>query len=207
MTTVAGIILAAGRGRRFGGDKLLARLNDEISVIEYTVKAVSGSVSDYICVVRSEDEPLQQHLTERNIPWIIAPAADEGMSQSLIAGIENFPEAGGWMVCLGDMPYVNPETYELMCQRFIEQQTESGSPCILVPVVTSIETSKGRGCEKRGNPVLFSHHFLNELRQLKGDTGGKNILAAHPNRVVAVAVDDLGVLADIDVPRDIKHYL
>ncbi|MBU3070387.1 nucleotidyltransferase family protein [Aestuariicella sp. G3-2] len=203
MTVVAGVILAAGRGRRFGGDKLLAEIKPGLSVIECSVAAVSEAVSEYVCVVRPDDLPLQKHLTKRNIPWIMALAADDGMSQSLIAGVSHFPNADGWLICLGDMPYLKTETCRRLCGHFQELSENQDTASIVTPVVSSSD-EYGKPLLKRGNPVLFSHHFKQELQQLTGDGGGKYLLSAHRNHVVRVTVNDPGILKDIDTPEDLK---
>lgn len=202
MTMLTGIVLAAGRGRRFGGDKLLAEIKPGLSVIDSSVKTIAKSVSDYVCVVRPDDAQLKKHLTEQNIPWVEAHAADDGMSQSLIAGVTHFPDADGWLISLGDMPYVKLETCQLLRSRFLEQIEDQDLPRIITPVLNSLDEN-GKPLLKRGNPVLFSHHFKQELQQLTGDRGGKTILSSHRDSVITVPVDDPGVLMDIDVPEDL----
>ncbi|GAB3110592.1 nucleotidyltransferase family protein [Aestuariicella hydrocarbonica] len=207
-TGVCGLILAAGRGRRFGGDKLLATHDDGTSVIQRVIENMRPVVPNCLCVVRSGDQRLQEHLESLKANWISIDSADLGMSQSLIAGVNYFSQAQAWLIGLGDMPYVTADTYQLICQRYVrdqaQQQAQAGQtpcdlPCIVVPEF-QCEPDRWR-C---GNPVLFSHHFLPELQNLTGDVGGKSIIAATPERVQRLPVQDPGILRDIDVPQDLR---
>lgn len=198
--TIAGVILAAGRGRRFGGDKLLARLADGSSVIGQTVQRMAAAVDEMVCVVRADDVALQQHLHQLQIPWLAIADADEGMSRSLQAGIRHFPNADAWLIALGDMPWVETETVRQLCQRWQEEQGETAAPgWIAVPVVCTDGTQEWQ----RGNPVLFGRQWGPALAALTGDVGGKSLLQGHPARVLLVAVTDPNILRDIDTPEDL----
>lgn len=203
--TVAGVILAAGRGRRFGGNKLLARLPNGATVIAQTAQRMAAAVQAYVCVLREDDTLLQQHLQQLQIPWIVATQADAGMSQSLIAGIRHFPQADAWLIGLGDMPYVELATYQRLCQRWQEQSllhTADERGWIVVPGVAAEGQESGGQHLRRGNPVLFGCQFGPALCGLSGDVGGKAVLAAHSDRVLVEPVADRCILQDIDTPAD-----
>lgn len=202
---IAGVILAAGRGRRFGGDKLLARLPGGATVIAQTARRMAAAVTDYVCVVRADDQPLQQHLQQLQIPWIVAPEADAGMSQSLIAGIRHCSDADAWLIGLGDMPYVEPETCQQLCQRWQQQsrEVEDERGWIVIPAVADGTAGDGVPHLRRGNPVLFGRQWGPALNRLSGDVGGKAVIAANPGQVLLVRVTDRNILRDIDTPEDI----
>jgi CTP:molybdopterin cytidylyltransferase MocA len=56
-----------------------------------------------------------------------------------------------------------------------------------------------------GNPKLFDRQLLPDLLRLTGDTGARDLLAAHPDQVHRVEVGDLGSDADIDVEADLER--
>ncbi|MDP6017147.1 MAG: hypothetical protein QGI32_13705, partial [Candidatus Latescibacteria bacterium] len=58
--------------------------------------------------------------------------------------------------------------------------------------------SRGR----RGNPVLFSHGFRQQLLALEGDRGAGGLLARYAASVVEVEVDDDGIFTDVDTLQD-----
>ncbi|MEG0245615.1 MAG: NTP transferase domain-containing protein, partial [Pseudomonas sp.] len=54
---------------------------------------------------------------------------------------------------------------------------------------------------QRGHPVIFGRAFWPALVQLQGDQGGRQIIQDNPQACVTVAVDDAGVVLDVDVPQ------
>jgi molybdenum cofactor cytidylyltransferase len=56
--------------------------------------------------------------------------------------------------------------------------------------------------QERGNPVAFSRRHLPQLLALTGDRGARGIV--RDNIVNEVAVDDPGILLDIDTPPDLQ---
>jgi molybdenum cofactor cytidylyltransferase len=108
------------------------------------------------------------------------------MGESLTTAIEHTKGAEGWVIALGDMPYVQPETI-----RALAATVERGAR-IAAPVY------EGR----RGNPVAFSSFHLPLLLALSGDQGARAILKSHA--VSELMVDDAGVVRDIDTPGDLR---
>ena len=88
-------------------------------------------------------------------------------------------------VALGDMPWVQPATVQALATA-VEQGAHIAAP-----------VHGGR----RGNPVAFSSVHLPLLLALDGDQGARAIVNSHPVR--EVAVDDSGVVRDIDMPADL----
>jgi molybdenum cofactor cytidylyltransferase len=107
------------------------------------------------------------------------------MGASLVCALNATREASGWLIALADMPYVLPATITALIR-----EVEAGAD-IAVP------TYQGR----RGNPVAFSRAHLPNLQKLSGDQGARGLLRAHT--VVEVAVDDAGILKDIDTADDL----
>ncbi|NIB43979.1 nucleotidyltransferase family protein [Pseudomaricurvus alkylphenolicus] len=194
---IAGILLAAGRGSRFGGDKLLAPLADGRTMIEHSAERFFGAFDNAVCVVRPQDEVLQTLLDQSGYPWIVAERAHEGMSQSLVAGVAHWPHADGWMVGLADMPTIETETIVSLRQQLQKPISTDDSATIIVPWFQQSQV------RKRGHPVGFSHHFREELLALQGDEGARSILKSHGDCRVDVECWDPGILQDVDLPEDI----
>jgi molybdenum cofactor cytidylyltransferase len=93
--------------------------------------------------------------------------------------------ADGWLVALGDMPFVQDATLAALRDAVL------GGTGIAVPVFGG----------RRGNPVAFGAVYLDALLALGGDQGARRLLASHP--VAEVEVDDPGILRDIDTPSDL----
>ena len=107
---IVGVLLAAGRGERFGGNKLLARLTQQgtlmgIAAARHLISALPYSVA----VLRPDDEILKQLLTAEGLHIVTNPNADEGLGTSLACGVAA-AEADGWVIALADMPAIRSET-------------------------------------------------------------------------------------------------
>jgi len=189
---VAAIILAAGQSKRFGDqNKMLFEIKGQ-AVIRHTVEQVSRAGLTNIVLVSGEDAAdVQASCKGIDMRHIENPTPWAGMGSSLAAGANAMNEnIEAFFVILGDMPYLKSETIIHMAEAF---HPESGND-IAVPVCDG----------RRGHPVLFARKYLTQLRALTGDQGAKAILAAHPERIQAITVNDPGTLIDIDKPEDAR---
>jgi molybdenum cofactor cytidylyltransferase len=185
-----GILLAAGRGLRFdpqgGSNKLLQPFGDHDLVVTATAKTLLAVLPTVVAVVRPGADEVKSRLRDLGCQVATCPTADEGMGASLVHALSNARDADGWLIALGDMPFVQMATISALINAI-----RSGAD-IVVP------TFHGR----RGNPVAFSKVYLPELLQLGGDEGARRLLAALP--VTEIAVEDEGIHRDIDTMEDIK---
>jgi molybdenum cofactor cytidylyltransferase len=185
--TITGILLAAGSGSRFGGDKLLATLPDGTPVAAAAARALLAGVPDAIAVVRPGDDRLAGVLANAGLRVSICPDAAQGMGVSLAWGIRQSADAEGWIVALGDMPFVQPQTVAQVAAAL------AAGAGVAAPVY------RGR----RGHPVGFGAAHRAALSALTGDAGARTVLDAAGHDTVRVDVDDAGVLRDVDTPADL----
>jgi len=193
---IAGIILAAGRGERFGGAKLLARLPSGITILETTVVVMTAALPSVTLVVRRDTALMtlaEQICRASGALLVVNENADDGMATSIACGVGATVGATvganvrGWLIALADMPYVQSATVSLVASQITKATT------IVVP---SFE-------EQRGHPVGFGLRYFAELQQLSGDSGARAIVQRHPEHVRLLAVDDRGIVTDIDTPADL----
>lgn len=186
---MTGILLAAGRGTRFDPsgvrNKLLQPLGGG-TVVAHSARNLLAALSRVIAVVKPGDIETASSLRGLGCEIVICEDAACGMAASLVTGIHHSQDALGWLVALGDMPHVRPGTISALAG-----EVEEGAD-IAVPVYQG----------QRGNPVAFSRRHLPLLLALEGDTGARGIVRNYPNK--EVAVDDPGILQDIDTPSDLK---
>ena len=185
-----GILLAAGRGRRFDPqgvrNKLLQPLDDGTPVVVASARHLLSVVSRVIAVVPPQDGGVADALRALGCEVTTCEDADSGMAASLVQAITaSLPQADAWLVALGDMPYVAPSTLRALLDALV-----NGAD-IAAPVF------EGR----RGNPVAFGARHLPDLLALSGEHGARALLRSAP--VVEVEVDDRGILRDIDTPADL----
>lgn len=184
------IILAAGLSARFGSAKMLHQLPGGTPMLRQTVGSYLKVFASPTVVIKSGDAALRGSLDGLPVDIVECDRAEHGMSQSLISGVEANRNAIGWLIALGDMPYVSQSTVQRLNDALRED-------AIVVPTV---ESKNGK---QDGNPVGFGRYFYSQLSALSGDRGGKAIVQQHPDQVIRVTVDDPGVLLDIDKPDQV----
>ena len=184
---IAAILLAAGAGSRFGGDKLLHPLEDGVAIAAHAARNLLAVTPDVIAVVRWGDFPLYDMLEQEGCHVTMFQGASRGMGASLAHGVKEARGAGGWVVALADMPRLAPATIKTVIGAL-----EEGA-LIAAPVY--------RG--ERGHPVGFGAALRDELLALDGDQGARAVLERHRNAVKLVECDDPGILLDIDRRADL----
>jgi molybdenum cofactor cytidylyltransferase len=189
---VAAIILAAGRSTRMGGpNKLLAELGGKALVRIVTEQALASKAKGVIVVTGHQAEQVEQALQGLKVKFVRNPDFASGLASSVKTGIAAVAEnADGAVVCLGDMPLIDAH----LIDRLIEAFAPDRGNLIAVPV------SDGR----RGNPVLWSRRFFNELMTLDGDIGARHLIARHGEAVAEVPVEGHGAFLDIDTPQALE---
>ena len=184
------IVLAAGQGRRFRQeagaerDKLVAdctgRDGAVHSMIEQVLVNLPTSLEKRV-LVTTVDRPQVIRMAKAYGCEIVL-IESTGMGDSIAAGVAACPQLGGWLIVLGDMPFILPSSIERVVASISDD-------CISVPVHEG----------EFGHPVGFGRSFGPALMALSGDRGAKALFAQA--RVVEVVVDDPGVLWDVDVPE------
>lgn len=183
------IVLAAGQGARFqqvaggGKDKLLAdctgRDGAVRSVIEHVLISLPTSMARRV-LVTTEDRPQVVRMAQA-YGFEVVLIESTGMGDSIAAGVAACSQLDGWLIVLGDMPFILPSTIKRVL-------AEIADDAICVP----------RHDGQLGHPVGFGRGFGPGLMALAGDRGARSLIASA--KVFEVAVDDAGVLWDVDIP-------
>ena len=187
---IYGILLAAGNSTRFGSNKLLQAYDAQYSLIQQSALSLRHALSNSIVIVRPNEPELIQQLAAIHMQTVICPKASTGMSASIACGIKHCPDANGWIIALADMPLVKTSTIQQIAQALESQE-------IVAPYYH----------ERRGNPVGFSNKYRQQLLNLKGDKGARNLLTTYDARIHRINTDDKGIVCDIDTPDDMNNHL
>jgi molybdenum cofactor cytidylyltransferase len=192
MNDVAAIILAAGRGTRFGDEPKLLALWNGAPLVRHVAEAAAGSVARPVIVVTGHrSSEVEASLDGLELRMVSNPSYTEGLSESLKAGFRALPDhARAAIILLGDMPLVRTGLIDTL----IDAWREMGQPPALIP------TLNGR----RGNPVILSRVLETQIAGLTGDSGAGQILRARSG-VVEYPVDDNAILQDIDTTRELAR--
>lgn len=188
---IAALVLAAGRSSRMGeANKLLQPINGRPMLLRVLDAVERSKARPIIVVTGHEAEHVNALVAGRNVTVAHNAAFADGLSGSIRTGLRTLPDAiDGVVVCLGDMPRVEARHIDRLIAAF--NPVEGRAICV--------PTHGGR----RGNPVLWSSRFLEEMQGLGGDSGAKRLIDEHEDLVAEVAMDDDGVLVDVDTPREL----
>ncbi|OYQ37734.1 4-diphosphocytidyl-2C-methyl-D-erythritol kinase [Niveispirillum lacus] len=190
---IHGIVLAGGFGRRMGGaNKLLREWRGEPLVRHVAKSALSAQLAGVTLVTGHQDGEVRRALDGLALDYAHASDHADGMAATLKAGLAALPDdIDGVLILLGDMPLVTPAIINRMVAAYSPDQGRA----IIIP------TCQGQ----RGNPVLWDVSYIPEMRSLTGDRGARALLTTHADRVCEVAVEDAGVLLDVDVAEDLSR--
>ncbi|OOW01878.1 MULTISPECIES: nucleotidyltransferase family protein [Pseudomonas] len=188
--TVTAIVLAAGQGSRFRAeagadqDKLLAACVglDGVTrpVIEQVLVNLPATLVERWLVTSPERGEVIRLAEAYGCQVVLLDSS--GMGDSIAAAVKASGAADGWLVVLGDMPFIQSSSIE----RVIDALEEGA---ISVPVQAG----------EYGHPVAFDRAFGPGLLALVGDRGARSLFADAALREVPVL--DPGVLWDVDTPR------
>ena len=197
-TTVAGVLLAAGEGSRFGQPKALVKLNGQ-TLAERGVGLLRAGGADPILVVTGA-VPLELAgtLTVDNPQW------RTGMGSSLRAALQTLTEVdpgpeigpeigtavGAVVVALADQPLVGAEAIARLIAAY-----RGGA---------SVAVAAYHGQPR--NPVLLAReHWPEVIATATGDQGARTFLRTRPELVTLVECGDTGRPDDIDTPADLAR--
>ncbi|MET3119447.1 molybdenum cofactor cytidylyltransferase [Undibacterium sp. GrIS 1.8] len=189
-----GLLLAAGKGSRFdpagNQNKLLQFTSNGQLVAENSARNLLAVLPDSLAILSATSstdtlELLSSTLQKTGCMLTVCPNAEQGMAASLVHGLQQSADYAGWIIALADMPYVKPDSIK----KLLHTMQAGADIGVLV--------YQGQ----RGNPVGFSRKYLDQLLALSGDQGARKLLQQH--LVTEIAVDDPGILHDIDVPEDL----
>lgn len=184
---IAIIMLAAGCARRFGSDKRMALMHGDVTVLQQaTERAVATRLPVIVCL-RPGEETLADRI--RHIGAQVLPCRDAhlGMGSTLAEAVRACSKRDGVLVALGDMPHIKSTTYKQ-----------------IATALTPNSICQPRMRDTSGHPVGFGSAFFPELSRLRGEPGARPVVIQHRDAVRAVAVEDPGILMDIDTPADIQ---
>lgn len=180
---IAGLILAAGAGSRYGpSPKLLADL-DGRPLLEHAIEAQCSvpELEQIIVVLGAHSTAILEGVDFMRARPLVCESSREGLSASLRCGSEALAEAERVILTLGDEPLISPE----IIARFLDapagtRATYDGQP---------------------GHPVVLGREQLRAVAGLTGDRGARELLRGGPT----IECGGLGARGDVDTPRDLAE--
>jgi CTP:molybdopterin cytidylyltransferase MocA len=182
---VAGLVLAAGGGRRYGMPKALVEFEGSL-LVERAVRTANSVCDPVLVVLGAQAVEVWRTADLTDAVVLVNPDWESGMASSLRTGLDGLR---GWpgrvdavLVQLVDMPG--------MTQAALERLAEHAAPDAL-----AIAAYDG----VRGHPVLLGReHWAGVAETASGDEGARRYLADH--EVLEVDCTGLADPTDLDVP-------
>ncbi|MGW3623102.1 nucleotidyltransferase family protein [Streptomyces sp. NPDC000880] len=192
---VAGLLLAAGGGRRLGGRPKALLEHRGRPLVEHAVRVLreGGCGPVYVVVgaaadrVRKEGD-LSGCVLVDNAGW------EEGMGSSLRAGLESLAlaatAADAALVLLVDQPGIGAAAVARVRSAYRSRD--------------SLAAAAYEG--ERGHPVLFGAHRWKDIAaSAVGDRGARAYLKEHEASLALVECGDIAEVYDIDTEQDLAH--
>jgi CTP:molybdopterin cytidylyltransferase MocA len=179
---IAGLVLAAGDGTRFGSDsKLLADLNGR-RLLEYAIDAQCAVIEleRIVVVLGAAADEVRTAVDLGRAEAVVCADWADGQSASLKRGVEALAQAHKVIVTLGDVPLITPAAI----RRFLDPPTPARA------------TYDGRP----GHPVVLGPQQLEAVRGLSGDQGARGLLSG----AKLIECSDVAGGLDVDTPADLE---
>lgn len=175
------VLMAAGNAKRFGEDKLAARIGGS-SLIEHALASVPADGLAAVCVVTQHDHVI--HKAEQyGFPCVFNDRPQEGISRTVRLGTQALQDrCAAILYMVADQPQLTRSSvaamlafYRLHPDRIVSASHDG----------------------QRGNPCIFPARYFPELCALQGDRGGRAVIERHPEDLLLFEID-AQELADID---------
>ena len=188
---IAGVVLAAGSGSRFGDTaKQLAEL-DGIPLLEHALRAVEAvpAIARIVVVLGARAEEIRAGVDFGEAEVVVCEGWAEGQAASLRCGIDAVADADAAVLTLGDMPRITPQ----VIARFADLAAAHGARARARAVYDGMP----------GHPVLLGRDHFEQIAALRGDVGAREVLkaiGAHP-----IECSHLCSAADVDTPEALEE--
>ncbi len=187
MSTTA-LILAAGASSRMGSPKALLMYHGE-TFLDRLIGACGNACDEVVVVLGRHADEIRAG-TRLHAKYVINPDPDRGQLSSLQCGLAEI--RGAAMFVPVDLPAAAPATILKLVTAF-----QSGGSLIAVP------TFEG----KHGHPVCIARMVVEELLAMPSSGQARDAIRRHRAQTLFVAVDDPGVLRDIDTRPEYEDLL
>ena len=193
---ISAVILAAGESRRMGKqNKLLLPIGGEALLVKLVASVCASDVGQVLVVIGHEAEKIRRELNEFPLNFVYNPNFSEGMTTSIKSGVKEVSaDCDGLLICLADMPLINTSDINQLIHAYVQNRIKE-KRLIVVPVFQG----------QRGNPVLFSSEFRNDILEYQMESGCRGVIMNYPESVKEIKMDNNNMLLDVDTLEDYQR--
>ncbi|MEU1597864.1 nucleotidyltransferase family protein [Streptomyces sp. NPDC005708] len=190
---IAGLLLAAGGGRRLGGRPKALLEHRGRPLVEHAVEVLRAAGCARVHVVLgAAAEVVRERAELTGCVLVDNPDWEQGMGSSLRAGLASLAGTGASaaLVLLVDQPGIGPAAVARVLAAYKDG--------------TSLVSAAYDGV--RGHPVLFgASHWAGIAATATGDRGARDYLKTHEDAITLVECGDVAQAYDIDTRGDLVH--
>ncbi|MGV9555654.1 nucleotidyltransferase family protein [Streptomyces sp. NPDC003401] len=190
---VAGVLLAAGGGRRLGGRPKALLTHRGRPLVEHAAEALRAAGCTRVHVVLgAAADAVRERARLDGCAVVVNPDWERGMGGSLRAGLDSLAGTGARaaLVCLVDQPGIGERALARVLASYEDE--------------TSLVSAAYDG--RRGHPVLLgAAHWAGVAAGATGDRGARGYLAAHEEEIRLVECGDVARPYDVDTVEDLVH--
>ncbi|MCD2257745.1 nucleotidyltransferase family protein [Psychroserpens luteolus] len=188
---VAILILAAGSSNRMGTAKQLLTIGHTTLIGKSIETALQSNAKEVFCVLGANAEKIRKSITSYNVDIIINTNYNNGLSSSIIAGLDHIENLNfdAVLITLADQPRIDVNHLNVLIDSFNQNPSK-------------ISASDYQ--DNNGVPAIFPKTYFKQLKRLEGDKGAKNVLNSNNQNVIKV---NCNTLLDIDTQQDYLDFL
>ena len=176
-------------------NKLLLPIEGEALIRRFVKSVCLSEVENVLVVLGYQSDKIKEVLIDQPVDFVYNPLYMSGMITSIKAGISaSSINSKGYMICLSDMPFVRTVDLNIILREFTFLRAKE-TELVAVPIFNG----------RRGNPVIFSSEFREEILRHKGD-GCSGIIEKNHSNVREVYLENENIFYDIDTPEDYKKF-
>ena len=190
-TKIEVMIMAAGASRRLGQPKQLLQYKGDTLIRRICKEAIEANCGNVTVVTGYDHEKMEKEIADLELNVFFNEEWEEGLGASIRNGLQHIlnqnPDTNAILLSMVDQPYVDATHLKKLVNAY-----DSARPMIIASAYSSTF----------GVPVLIDRFYFDMLSKLKGDEGGKKILANFIQDIVEIPFIDGAV--DIDEKKDLS---
>ncbi|MCX2924485.1 nucleotidyltransferase family protein [Streptomyces sp. NEAU-W12] len=198
---VAGLLLAAGGGRRLGGRPKALLPHRGRPLVEHAVRALrAGGCERVHVVLGARADEVRARAALADCVLVDNPDWEQGMGSSLRAGLASLAgtRVRAAVVLLVDQPGIGPQAVARVLAAHTAREARDA------PLQDALLSAAYAGV--RGHPVLFgAAHWTGVAAAATGDRGARAYLKEHADAISLVECGDVAEAYDIDTEEDLGH--
>ena len=190
-TNIEILIMAAGASRRLDQPKQLIDYQGQSLIRRILHEAINAEIGDITVITGYNHHEIEKEIQDLKVNVFYNEEWEEGLGASIRNGLKYVlgrkPETNAILLTMVDQPFVDADHLKKLAKAY-----DPSRPMIIASAYSSTF----------GVPVLFDSQYFEEMKQLKGDEGGKKIFVNYLRNIVEIPFIQGAI--DIDEKKDLK---